>query len=161
MKISCRKNEKMNHNEMEIIVHPKNMRVAKLVATQIREALGEIIVYDEYRNRYPISILSIYYIEMVDHKMFVYTEKDIYRMFFKLVNVKEILKEYNFYQINAKTLVNSKHIVKYAIGEGCRRKIYLSNGDILVSNRRYRIDFDTMIKEKAIQKIIPKRGKKV
>ena len=65
---------------MQLVVHQKNRRLAKLLAKQFKETLGEIEVLDEYRNKYPLSLLAVYYVEMVDHKMFVYTENEVFRL---------------------------------------------------------------------------------
>lgn len=152
MKITCLEDKTMNHNEIRMVIHPKNRKVAKLLVNQIENKLGEMVVYDDYRNKYVISILSIYYIEMVDHKMFIYTEKDMYRLFTSLAEIKGKLKGFGFLQINVRTLINSKHIKQYIIKEGCRRHIIMDNDDVLVSNRHFREEFDTMIKNKQFEK---------
>ena len=54
MKVTYREDSKMNHYEMQLVVHPKNRRLAKLLAKQFKETLGEIEVLDEYRNKYPL-----------------------------------------------------------------------------------------------------------
>lgn len=148
MRITFTENKKMNHHEMQLIVHPKNRKLAQLLTKQFAETLGEIEVFDEYHNIYQISILSIYYAEIIDHKMFIYTEKDVYRMGCSMCRLKSILSKYGFYQINVRTLINEKHILNYSIGKGCRRRVTLDNGEVLVANRHYHKEFDSMIENK-------------
>ncbi|MEG0366995.1 MAG: LytTR family DNA-binding domain-containing protein [Coprobacillus sp.] len=154
MKITLNEDKTLNHYEIIITVHPKNKKIAKMAASQMNNIFDEIVVFDDYRNRYPISIISIYYIEMIDHKMFVYTETEVYRLYTKLSTIKEQLASFGFYQINVRTLVNSKHIQKYTVTKECRREILMDNGEVLISNRRYRCEFDKMIKEKIVAKKI-------
>lgn len=146
MKITYSMNPLMNHHEMKLTFHPKNKKLAKLLASQFKETLGEIEVYDDCRNKYPIAILGIYYFEMIDHKIFVYTENEVYRLpCISLASLKKNLKSFGFYQINVRTLVNVKHIKQYHKQKGCRRKITLDNGDVLISSRHYRQEFDEMM----------------
>lgn len=158
MKITYCMNSKMNHHEMKLVVHPRNKKLAKLLASQFRETLGEIEVYDDCRNKYPIAILGIYYFEMVDHKIFAYTESEVYRLHcMTLASLKEDLKHFGFYQINVRTLVNVKHIQQYHKQKGCRRRMILDNGDVLVSSRHYRQEFDEMMINRQYLEVKPKK----
>jgi len=148
MKITYVENKNMNHNEIQIVTHPKNMKIVKLLAKQFQDELGELEVYDEYRNIYPIAILSIYYVELIDHKLFIYTEDNVYRINGKLIELKEKLASYGFYQVNVRTLVNVKHVIQYTTTKECRRRMILDNGDILVSSRRFKREFDAMIADR-------------
>lgn len=157
MKVTYREDSKMNHYEMQLVVHPKNRRLAKLLAKQFKETLGEIEVLDEYRNKYPLSLLAVYYFEMVDHKMFVYTENEVFRLHcVTMAALKEAVESYGFYQVNVRTLVNVKHVVKYKKQKGCRRQMILDNGDRLISSRHYREEFDRMIEERHESRILEK-----
>lgn len=149
MKITYDINEKINHHEMRLVVHPKNLKLAKLMVGEFSETLGNIEVFDEYRNYYPIPLLSIYYIEMVDHKFFVYTEREVYRLnSSSLLALKERIKGFDFYQVNVRTLVNGKHVSQYQRQSGNRRRIWLDNGDMLMSSRQFKSEFDAMIEAK-------------
>jgi len=148
MKITYYENTEMNHYEMRLTTHPKNKKMAKLLMKQFQETLGEIEVYDDYRNRYPLTLLEIYYFEMVDHKIFVYTDKDVYRLYYTSMGaLKKKIQHYGFYQINVRTLVNVKHVSHYKKEIGCRRQMIMDNGDVLVSSRRYKNEFDLMVQE--------------
>lgn len=135
----------MNHNEIHISFHPKNKETVQLLMRNMKETMGEVNVYDEYHNHYEISILSIYYIEVVDHKTFIYTKNEVYRINKSLSALKKELKNYGFCQINVRTLVNKKHMSSYCVTQDCRRKIYLDNQEILVVNRRYKNEFENCL----------------
>lgn len=158
MKISYYEDPKMNHYEIKLVTHPKNVRLAKLLANQFTEKLGEIEVYDDCRNIYPLPILSIYYFEIIDHKIFAYTQKDVYRLrCMTMAKLHEEMKEFGFYQINVRTLVNIKYVGQYKKQIGCRRRLVLDNGDILISSRRYHEEFDRMIEDQKLINLTKKR----
>lgn len=157
MKITYSENAEMNHYEMKLMMHPKNKKLAKLLVKQFQDILGEIEVYDEYRNKYPITLLEVYYFEMVDHKIFVYTEKEVYRLYYiSMGALKEKLTDYGFYQINVRTLVNVKHVVHYKKQVGCRRQMILDNGDILISSRHFKEEFDMMMESRSNVQLLKK-----
>lgn len=145
MKIKYSIDDSMNHNDILISYHSKNKDIVKLLIKLLQVHLGELDVYDEYHNHYMISIISIYYIEIIDHKTFIYTKDNVYRHQKNLTYLKKILQKYNFFQINVRTLVNKSHIVKYCVSEECRRKICLDNQEILIVNRHYKSEADKMI----------------
>ncbi|MEG0591798.1 MAG: LytTR family DNA-binding domain-containing protein [Coprobacillus sp.] len=148
MKITYSEDLKMNHYEMKLVVHPKNKKLARLLAQQFKETLGEIEVTDDYRNKYPIPILAIYYVEIIDHKAFVYTDKEVYRIYGSIPSLKEKMITLGFHQINVRTFVNVKHVKQYQIYKGCRRKVILDNGDMLVSSRHFKPQFYEMIAQR-------------
>lgn len=148
MKITYCEDPKMSHYEMKLMIHPKNIKLAKLLVSQFTESLGEIEVYDEYRNKYPIPLLGVYYFEVVDHKIFAYTEKEVYRLrCITMARLRELFLPSGFYQINVRTLVNVRHVKKYRKQRGSRRKIVLDNGDMLISSRHYKEGFERMIED--------------
>ncbi|MFQ7799491.1 MAG: hypothetical protein ACLRHW_07950 [Coprobacillus cateniformis] len=42
MKVTYREDSKMNHYEMQLVVHPKNRRLAKLLAKQFKKRLDKL-----------------------------------------------------------------------------------------------------------------------
>ena len=160
MRISYLEDSHMNHYEIKLVTHPKNKKIVKLLASQFTESLGEIELYDDYRNKYPIPILSIYYFEIVDHKIFAYTENEVYRLrCMTLAKLYEQMIPFGFYQINVRTLVNIKHIQQYKKQIGCKRRLVMDNGDVLMSSRRFYKAFDKMIEDLEIMDIGKKRLK--
>lgn len=149
MKITCSEDVKMNHYEMKLVVHPKNKQLARLLIQQFKETLGEIEVTDDYRNKYTIPILAIYYVEVIDHKTFVYTDKEVYRLYGSIPVLKEQMLMIGFHQINVRTFVNVKHVTQYRIYKGCRRKVVLDNGETLISSRRFKAEFQEMVEQRS------------
>ena len=162
MKIVYCEDEKLNHYEIKLVFHPKNKKVAKILGNQLEERLDMIEVYDDLGNKYPIPLVSVYYFESVDHKVYCYTEDEIYRVRGRSIrNLKEVLDQFDFCQIDVNTLVNVKHVKSYIKSAACRRQIFLDNGDRLVSSRRYRDNFDTMVKNRDYIEIVNEIGRRV
>ncbi len=146
MKMTYCENSEINHYEIRLTAHPKNKKLVTILMKQFQDSLEIIEVYDEYKNIYPMTLLEIYYFEMVDHRLFAYTENDVYMVCYKsIASLHERVSSYGFYRINVRTLVNVKHVRSYHIKVGSRRKIILDNGDLLVSTRRFKPEFDKMI----------------
>lgn len=162
MKIIYCEDEKLNHYELKLVFHPKNKKVAKILGNKLEDKLDIIEVYDDLGNKYPIPLVSVYYFESVDHKVYCYTEDDIFRVRGRSIqNLKEGLSQFDFCQIDVKTLVNAKHVKSYIKGAECRRQIFLDNGDRLISTRRYRDDFDYMVKDRDYIEIVNEKGRRV
>ena len=70
--------------------------------------------------------------------------------------MKEKLTDYGFYQINVRTLVNVKHVVHYKKQVGCRRQMILDNGDILISSRHFKEEFDMMMESRSNVQLLKK-----
>ena len=93
--------------------------------------------------------MTVYYFEIVDHKIYAYTENDVFRLYgTTMAKLKETVEPMGFYQINVRTIVNVRHVLYYKKQRGCRRRMVLDNKDVLVSSRRYRCGFDKMIEDK-------------
>ncbi|MFQ7536699.1 MAG: LytTR family DNA-binding domain-containing protein [Clostridium sp.] len=59
---------------------------------------------------FTLSPVTRYIIENIDHKVYIYTEKDVYRCYLRFSELKKQLHNCGFCQINQSTLVNSIHI---------------------------------------------------
>ena len=66
MKIVLKENQKIRRDEMIMIYHPKNQMLIKTMKELLEARIGEIEVKDEYNNHFFISLLNIYYFEIVD-----------------------------------------------------------------------------------------------
>lgn len=106
MKITYCEDSRMSHYELKLITHPKNTKLAKLLVSQFTESLGEIEVYDDYRNKYPIPLLGVYYFEVVDHKIFAYTEKEVFRLrCITMAKLREIFNRLDFIRLMCEHLL--------------------------------------------------------
>lgn len=135
----------LNHHEIRVIYHPKNKKEIHLLFNFMKNRLKEIEVFDEYYNHYVVSLISIYYIETTDNKVFVYTKDNVYRINKHIKRLKKELMNFGFFQVNARTLVNAIHITHYKIGEESRRLLTLDNNETLIVNRHYKKELESNV----------------
>ena len=153
MQVKLNQTDKVKRNEFVLIFHPKNKELANMTKKMIEAKAGEVEVRDEFHNHFFISLLNIYYFEVIDHKVFAYTKSDVYRIHVIFHDLKKEMKTKGFIQINVRTLVNERHIYKYEMTKGCRRKLFLDNEECLVSNRQFKDNVDQMLKRRHVEEL--------
>lgn len=150
MKIILSQQNNMKRGELALVYHPKNEYLAHYIKNLIEGKMGEIEVVDDYHNRFLVSLLNIYYFEVIDTRVFVYTRDEVYRLMKNFFEVKMMLHHKGFKQINVRTIVNERHVIQYQMLKGCHRKLILDNGESVVSNRQFKDQVDDMIKRRRI-----------
>lgn len=153
MEIKIEENTNMNHHQIKLVVHPRTKHIAKKAIDKLEETLESIPCYDEYNNMYFIPVISIIYIEIVDHHVYAYTHDQIY--YLHCYSLKEFIKNdifHHFCQINSQTAVNIDYVLTYHIDQDCRRKVFLENGEVLIVNRSYKDKFEKVMKK--VRKIV-------
>lgn len=84
-----------------------------------------------------ISINSIYRVDTVDDKVFIYTEKEVFETNHKLYELDTMLPHDRFIRINKSGIINVFKIESLKTDLSRRIKITLLNGDKEVVNRSY------------------------
>lgn len=84
-----------------------------------------------------LDISKIAYIETVDRKTFVYTEKDCYESKLKLYEMDEQLCSGSFLRISKSCIVRLKYIRSLKAELDRRLRITLENGEQLIASRQY------------------------
>ena len=88
-------------------------------------------------RQYSIALVDILYIEAVDEKTFIYTEKDCYESGRRLYEFEEILGSRRFLRISKSVVVNLmkvQYIKPYLSG---RFSCVLTNGEQVIISRKY------------------------
>lgn len=84
-----------------------------------------------------LDISKIAYIETVDRRTFVYTEKDCYESKLKLYEMDEKLCSSSFLRISKSCIVRLKYIRSLKAELDRRLRITLENGEQLIASRQY------------------------
>ncbi len=87
-----------------------------------------------------LSISKIMYIESVERKTFVYTEKDCYESKLKLYEIDEQLCNKNFLRISKSCIVQLKYIRSLKAEFNRKIRITLENNEQLIASRQYAIE---------------------
>lgn len=79
----------------------------------------------------------MYYIESVDNKTFIYTERDVFENNFKLYELVERLKDTSFIRISKHLIVNIDYIQNVRALINGKFEALLTNGEKVIVNRHY------------------------
>lgn len=85
---------------------------------------------------YNISPKDVYYVDAIDHDVFIYTQNDIYETSYKLYQLEEMFSTL-LLRVNKNTLVNIKKIESFKSSLNGRMEAELKNKDKIVISRMY------------------------
>ena len=147
MRIKYIENSLLQDDEIEIIYHPNNLTVAHEIASYLNRTLNVIRCYDDKERRFiEIPLLSIYYIEIIDHRIYAYTLNQELRVCYqKLSDVKQHDVFSYFRQTSVTTLVNIHHIVGIRLLIGAKRELLLDNGEMIIVTRTFKKNFEDFV----------------
>lgn len=84
---------------------------------------------------------SIYYLEVVDRKLFAYQEKEVYQLEHSLQHFLECFESCGFVRIGKSTAVNLYKVNQVKTDLNMRLRLLMDNGEILILNRTYKKSF--------------------
>jgi Response regulator of the LytR/AlgR family len=123
--------------DTEVIIHARRITqdVEKLVAL-IRMVNMQIGVR-QGEETFLLDAEKILYIETVDRRTFVYTEKETYESELKLYEIEQELLEHDFLRISKQTVVNIRAIKSLRADIDRKIRVTLKNGEQIVVSRMY------------------------
>ena len=122
--------------EESIIISVRCMTDNITKAINMIKSPDSLTVYAETRAFF-LPVSEIFYIESVDLKTFVYSDKTVYRSRLKLYEVEERLENNDFLRISKQTLVNVRKIKSVAPAGESRFIATLTNGEKVSISRQY------------------------
>lgn len=84
---------------------------------------------------------SIYYLEVVDRKLFAYQEKEVYQVECSMRHFLDGFSENGFVQIGKSMIVNLYKVNQVKTDLNMRLRLLMDNGEILILNRTYKKSF--------------------
>lgn len=84
---------------------------------------------------------SIYYLEVVDRKLFAYQEKEVWQIDGSLRYFLDCYEESGFVQIGKSMAVNLYRVSRVKADLNMRLRLLMDNGEVLVLNRNYKKAF--------------------
>lgn len=129
--------ENINQKEIEVLIKCTqiNNKVNRIAA--IIKSIDDTIKCNLDNNEVLISASSIYYIESVDKKTFVYSEQNIYRTEYRLYQIIEKLIDSDFVQISKSCILNINMLESIRPLMNSRLEATLKNGERLDVTRKY------------------------
>ena len=123
-------------DDIEVIIQTKEM------SAEVKNIERFISLYDvsfqvKKQDRFfNVSPKDVYYVDAIDHDVFVYTKDDVFETSFKLYQLEEMFTSL-LLRVNKNTLVNIKKIESFKSSINGRMEAELKNKDKIVISRMY------------------------
>ncbi len=120
---------------MEIRCHEITEEIREIV-TFVKGRQGQLAGIQEGRQ-FEVPVLDVCYIEAVDNKVFLYTQKQVYETRQKLYELEEMLKEKYFLRVSKSLLLNLMKVRSIKPALNGRFLAVLPSGEELIISRKY------------------------
>ncbi|MDD6811433.1 MAG: LytTR family DNA-binding domain-containing protein [Lachnospiraceae bacterium] len=135
MKIEINVDEKIEDTQIRISCKRLTPEIEKLLAT-IRMLDKQLAVTKE-EETILLDVYKVAYIEAVDRKTFVYTEKEVYETNFRLYELEQQLEEYGFFRASKSCIIQLKYVKSLKTDLNRRIRVTLENGEQIIVSRQY------------------------
>lgn len=123
--------------EEEIIVKCRDLDEALLrMIYELKTRRGKFTVTENDKIR-QIDAGDIYYFEAVDNKVFLYLERDMFEVRYKLYEIEEMYANTDFFRASKSVIINLAKVKQFAPDFGGRFEAQMSNGERLLISRQY------------------------
>ena len=135
MKIEIDINETYPDTEITIRARRLTQDVEKLVA--LLRMVNMQIGVRQGEETFLLDADRILYIETVDRRTFVYTEKETYESELKLYEIEQELLQHDFLRVSKQTVVNIRAIKSLRADIDRKIRVTLKNGEQILVSRMY------------------------
>ncbi|MCQ2537219.1 MAG: LytTR family transcriptional regulator DNA-binding domain-containing protein [Lachnospiraceae bacterium] len=119
-----------------IIEYPKYNEFVSGVVKTIKSIDMEFSASDDDKQiRIPLS--EIYYFEIVERKIFIYTQKEVYRLALTTTELEDITKGSDIVRISRTCLINIQHLKGIKQIRNSHLEAELDNSEKLIVSRKY------------------------
>lgn len=123
--------------EEEIIVRCRELDESLLrMIRQLKTRRGKFTVTQNDKIR-QIDAGDIYYFEAVDNKVFLYLERDVYEVRYKLYEIEEEYANTDFFRASKSAIINLSKVKQFAPDFGGRFEAQMRNGERIMISRQY------------------------
>lgn len=84
---------------------------------------------------------SIFYLELVDRKLFAYQEKEVYQLDYSMRHFLDCFADNGFVQIGKSTIVNLYKVGCVKTDLNMKLRLHMDNGEVLILNRTFKKTF--------------------
>ena len=119
-----------------IIEYPEyNSTVAGLVR-KINSFEIQFSARDDERQM-KIGLMDVYYIENVERKLFIYTDKNVYRLDSSMSEIEEMTSGTDLVRISRTCIMNTDHLKEIRQVKNSHLEAVLDNDEMLIVSRKY------------------------
>ena len=144
MEIKVFKVGKEKSEEVEIRCHELTEEVREIVAF-VKTRQGQLTGTQEGKQ-FEIAVTDLLYVEAVDNKVFLYTQKQVYETRQKLYELEELLREKYFLRVSKSLLLNLMKIQSLKPAMNGRMLAVLKGGEEIIITRKYVADLKKAIR---------------
>lgn len=132
---------RISSGEEELILNyiEENEEVARVLAFMHRE--GRKLLGYKDKEQVVISPEDILYIETVDSRTFLYTEQEVYKVNYTLLQLEELLGEKKFFRCSKSMIMNISKVVSLKSLSSNRIDAVMQGGEHIMITRTYASDF--------------------
>ncbi len=124
--------------EVQVIVRgPKDSEELVSILSMLRGEQDKLWGWDEHRTMIAISPAQIVWAEMVENKVFVYTEKAMYQTTLGLGDLEARWEEKGCFRCGKSVVINLNAVVSLRSCPGGRIEARMVTGEKVVVSRRY------------------------
>ena len=124
--------------EVEIRCHEMTEEVREIVAF-VKTRQGQLTGMQEGKQ-FEIAVTDLAYVEAVDNKVFLYTQKQVYETKQKLYELEELLREKYFLRVSKSMLLNLMKVGSIKPAMNGRMLAVLKSGEEILITRKYVAD---------------------
>ena len=135
MEIKIFKVGKEKPEEVEIRCHEMTEEVREIVAF-VKTRQGQLTGMQEGKQ-FEIAVTDVAYVEAVDNKVFLYTQKQVYETRQKLYELEELLREKYFLRVSKSLLLNLMKVQSIKPAMNGRMLAVLRGGEEIIITRKY------------------------
>ena len=97
-----------------------------------------------------IDISEIYYIENVERKIFLYSQKDVYRYDGNMADIDTAIADTDLVRISRTCFMNTSHLKEIMQIKNSHLEALLDNGEKLIVSRKYLKDIKKIFRRKLL-----------
>ena len=135
MEIKLLKIAKEQPEQMEIRCHEITEEIKEIV-TFVKTRQGRLTGIQEDRQ-FEVPVPDVCYIEALDNKVFLYTQKQVYETRQKLYELEDLLRERYFLRVSKSLLLNLMKVRSIKPALNGRFLAILHSGEEIIISRKY------------------------
>ena len=128
-----------------IIEYPELNKSASDLIQKVNNLNIRFSAFDEDKQ-IRIDLSDVYYIENVERKMFIYTERDVYRFNSTMSEVESMIADTNMVRISRTCIMNTDHLKEIRQVKNSHLEAVMDNDEMLIVSRKYLKDIKRVFK---------------
>ena len=142
--------EKLNSGENKVMVRystltPEVNQIICILKNENRKLIG--ISNDE---KVVVDISEILYIESVDGRSYAYTQNDVIKLEYTLLQLEQLIGEISFFRCSKSMIINIDKVKSLRSLASNRIDAMMCNGEHVMISRTYASDFRKRLKEGSV-----------